>query len=272
MKHSNLSLVRMPSRRKFVGGNWKSFNSAKKVVELVQGLSDSTFPSTVDVLIAPTYLFLGRVKDTLGAKGFIVSSQNCSLTDDGAYTGEISAKGLAEFGIGWVILGHSERRSLFGESNTVVGKKTTIALDSGLKVVACIGETIEERKSGRTNEVLADQLAAIASGVSASTKGTNAWSDIVVAYEPVWAIGTGVVATPDQAQETHAFIRSWLAKNTSDAIAQSTRIIYGGSVKPNNAADLASRDDIDGFLVGGASLVAKDFEAICNAAASASKL
>ncbi len=140
---------------------------------------------------------------------------------------------------------------------------------SGLNVVACIGETIEERKGDKTNEVLADQLSAIAAGIKASKAGLSAWANVVVAYEPVWAIGTGVVATPQQAQETQAFVRGWIRSNIGDSVAAATRIIYGGSVKPNNAAELAGQADIDGFLVGGASLVAKDFEAICAAAASA---
>jgi triosephosphate isomerase len=254
------------SRKSFVGGNWKSYNDPAKVKTLVDGLSATEFPVAADVLIAPTYIYLDRVNSALGSK-FLVSAQNCSLTNDGAFTGEISAKGLKDFGLNWVILGHSERRALFGESNSVVGDKVSMALSQGLSVVACVGETLEDRNANKTNDVVAAQLEAIAAGVAKS----GSWSSVVLAYEPVWAIGTGVVASPQQAQDTQAFIRSWVADKAGAEVAASVRIIYGGSVKPGNAAELYQQRDIDGFLVGGASLVAEDFKNIV-AATTQSKL
>jgi len=245
-------------RASFIGGNWKSFNDPTKVSALVDALAATDFPSGAEILIAPTFLYIDRVKAALGSK-FLVSAQNCSLTNDGAFTGEVSSKGLKDFGIDWVILGHSERRSLFGETNQVVGDKVAIALKNGLNVVACVGETLAERQSEKTNDVVAAQLAAIAAGVKASN---GDWNKVVIAYEPVWAIGTGVVASPQQAQDTHAFIRSWVKDNVDATVAENVRIIYGGSVKPSNAGELFQQGDIDGFLVGGASLVAEDFKNI----------
>lgn len=165
------------------------------------------------------------------APHILVSAQNCSTQGNGAFTGEVSADILADLGIQWVILGHSERRSLYGESSEVVAKKTQYALSKGLNVILCIGEKLEERESGATNEVLKSQLDACKDAVAD-------WSKVVVAYEPVWAIGTGKVATPEQAQETQAYVRSWLNDNVSEAVATSTRIIYGGSVTETNCADL----------------------------------
>jgi len=258
-------------RRPFVGGNWKAYNDPEKVSTLVNELSNVAISDEVEVLIAPTYIYLDRVNAALG-KRFNVSAQDCAATDDGAYTGDISAKGLFDFGIKWVIIGHSERRKLHNETNSIVGAKVTKALNSGLKVVACIGETLEERKSGQLNAVLSGQMEAIVKGVNESKDGAANWAKVVIAYEPVWAIGTGVVASPAEAEDAHKFVRNWLASATSSEIAASTRIIYGGSVKPDNARELFTQPNIDGFLVGGASLVGKSFEAICNATVSTSKL
>lgn len=165
----------------------------------------------------------------------------------GAYTGEIAADMIADNGIDWVITGHSERRTIFKESDELVAEKTEYAISKGISVIACIGELLEEREAGNTMKVNERQLTAIAAKVSD-------WSKVVVAYEPVWAIGTGKVATPAQAQEVHKALRSWLAANVSAEVAEATRIIYGGSVKPKNSDELAGQPDIDGFLVGGASL------------------
>lgn len=182
---------------------------------------------------------------------FSVALQNCWTGGGGAYTGEISADMLAAEGINWVVLGHSERRALeiVQETDETVATKTAYAISKGVKVIACIGETLEEREAGNTLSVNERQLKAIADKLSPAD-----WESVVVAYEPVWAIGTGKVATPEQAQEVHAFLRGWLSDNISPAVSEATRIIYGGSVKPANAKDLASQGDIDGFLVGGASL------------------
>jgi triosephosphate isomerase (TIM) len=165
---------------------------------------------------------------------------------------------LKDMGISWVILGHSERRSLFGEHNDVVGAKLAHALAAGLSVIACVGETLEQRNSGKMYEILDAQLTALVSNI-------KSWQPVVIAYEPVWAIGTGVVASPAQAQEVHSYIRRWLAKKVSPNVATTTRIIYGGSVTDANCAELAQQADINGFLVGGASLKATSFVSICNA-------
>ena len=180
-------------------------------------------------------------------------------------TPQIAAEALVDLGVSWVILGHSERRSLLGESNDFVGEKVEHAIEAGLDVIACIGETLDQRESGTMNDVLAAQLA----GVAGKLKQSDAdWDHIVVAYEPVWAIGTGVVASPEQAQDAHAFVRGWLASNVSPRVAESVRILYGGSVNDANAATLATKPDIDGFLVGGASLKGDAFATICRAKAA----
>jgi len=184
----------------------------------------------------------------------------------GPFTGENSSEQLVDAGIQWVILGHSERRSIFSEGNELVGEKTKNALAVGLSVIFCCGELLEERKSGRTEEVVFAQLKPLQ-----SIKPQD-WQHVVIAYEPVWAIGTGVVATPEQAQETQKAIRQWLERNISKDMAVSTRIIYGGSVNAKNSQDLSKQPDIDGFLVGGASLKADEFLQICASGKSKSKL
>lgn len=189
------------------------------------------------------------VQASLTNKDVIVSSQNVSLTNYGAYTGEVCADQLLDLGVQWTLTGHSERRQYYGETNEVVAKKTKNALDKGLSVILCIGEHLSEREAGRTLDVLSQQLDAARALLSEAD-----WSRVVVAYEPVWAIGTGVVATPAQAQEAHNFIRSYLTKNVSTGVGASTRVIYGGSVTDANAEELGRQGDIDGFLVGGASL------------------
>ena len=175
----------------------------------------------------------------------MVCAQNVSKTENGAFTGEVSAQQLVDFRIKWTLIGHSERRKLYGETNEIVAEKTKIALDNKLNVVLCVGETFEDREAEKTNDVLAEQLAAVKAAVPN-------WDNIVVAYEPVWAIGTGKVATPDQAQDAHTFIRGWVKENVSEET--NIRIIYGGSVNDKNCQILIKQEDIDGFLVGGASL------------------
>jgi triosephosphate isomerase len=178
---------------------------------------------------------------------FSVAAQNCWVRKGGAFTGEISAEMLVNLQVPWVILGHSERRALMGESSDFVADKIAYALSQGIKVIACIGETLEQREAGTTMEVVAAQTKAIAEKISD-------WTNVVLAYEPVWAIGTGKVATPAQAQEVHDGLRKWLVTNVSPAVAESTRIIYRGSVNGANCKELAAKPDVDGFLVGGASL------------------
>lgn len=247
-------------RRYFVGGNWKSNGTRASVASLVTALNScsSSIPSTVDVIVAPTYIHLDYVSSHLHSP-YQVSAQNCNSTSTGAYTGEIAAVTLKDFGLNWVILGHSERRSLYGATDEVVGKQMTEALTNGLNVIACIGESLSERKANQTMDVVMRQLNAMIGVIG------KQWDRIVIAYEPVWAIGTGVVATPEQAQEVHAAIRAWLTSTVSASVSASTRIIYGGSVSGKNAESLISKTDIDGFLVGGASLIADDFSKICQA-------
>ena len=203
-------------------------------------------PAKVQVLCCPPALHTTTVQGLVG-NNVNVGTQNISLTGDGAYTGEHSVAMVKDAGITWTLTGHSERRSLYGETDEDVAKKTKLAVDQGFTVLACIGESLEERESGKTKDVNERQLNAI-------NKECDDWSNIVIAYEPVWAIGTGKTATPEIAQETHAEIREWLGKNVSAEAQQSVRILYGGSVTDANAADLIKQTDIDGFLVGGASL------------------
>lgn len=209
--------------------------------------SSSLLPH-LDVVIAPTLLHLSSVASTL-RPDWAAAAQNAWHKGCGAFTGEVPVQALADAGIPWVILGHSERRALFGEGNEVVGAKVRAALDAGLNVIACVGERLDQREAGEAESVVAAQLAAIAAPLEEAD-----WAKVVIAYEPVWAIGTGVVATPDQAQAMHAAIRGWLGEKVSSEVAEATRVQYGGSVTAANAATLAACPDVDGFLVGGASL------------------
>ncbi|CAL9782867.1 unnamed protein product [Musa acuminata subsp. burmannicoides] len=247
------------ARKFFVGGNWKCNGTSEEVKKIVSILNDGKVASAdvVDVVVSPSYVFLPLVKSSLRPE-FHVAAQNCWVKKGGAYTGEISAEMLVNLDIPWVILGHSERRLLLSESNEFVGDKVAYALSKGLKVIACVGETLEQRESGTTMDVVAAQTKAIAERISD-------WTNVVVAYEPVWAIGTGKVATPAQAQEVHLELRKWLQTNVSAEVAASTRIIYGGSVSGANCKELAAQPDVDGFLVGGASLK-PEFVDIINAA------
>ena len=240
------------SRKFFVGGNWKCNGTLSSISELCTAWKESTQNGSkydgaaVEIVIGAPSLFAMSTASLL-PNGFAVALQNCWTGGMGAYTGETAAEMLKDAGIEWVITGHSERRTLMHENDEIVAEKTKYALSQGLSVVACIGEKLEEREAGETMNVNTRQLAAIAAQV-------DDWTHVVIAYEPVWAIGTGKVATPEQAQEVHAGLREWLSEHVSPEVANSTRIIYGGSVKPKNANDLASQSDIDGFLVGGASL------------------
>lgn len=235
-------------RKFFVGGNWKCNGTTEEVKKIVAMLNAGETPSTdvVEVVVSPPYVFLPLVKSLL-RPDFQVAAQNCWVKNGGAFTGEVSAEMLVDLGIPWVIIGHSERRLLLNESNEFVGDKVAYALSKGLKVIACVGETLEQREAGTTIEVVAAQTQAIADRV-------KDWTNVVIAYEPVWAIGTGKVATPDQAQEVHSELRKWLHNNVSAEVAANTRILYGGSVNGANCKELAAKPDIDGFLVGGASL------------------
>lgn len=240
----------------FVGGNWKCNGTSASNKALCDAWAASTDNGAkytgkpVEIVIAPPSLYALSAKAHLPAN-FSVALQNCWTGAGGAVTGELSADMLAADGVPWVVLGHSERRALpaVAESDATVAAKVAYALSKGLRVIACIGETLAEREAGDTLAVNERQLAAVAAGLAGAD-----WARVVVAYEPVWAIGTGKVASPAQAQEVHAFLRGWLAEKVGAPVADETRIIYGGSVKPANAEELAAMPDIDGFLVGGASL------------------
>ncbi|CAD8118244.1 unnamed protein product [Paramecium sonneborni] len=237
-------------RRYFVGGNWKCNNTIAQTQSLINTVINKLVfdANKVEVAVAPIFLHVPWVQANI-QKNVQVAVQNSSLTKMGAYTGEISVEHVKDLGIPWVILGHSERRQYYGESNEIVGKKTRLALDHQLSVMACVGEKLAERESGNTTQVIQAQLEAIKKELT-----TEQWSKVVVAYEPVWAIGTGKTASPEQAQDVHAFIRGWLRSQLGTQVEQATRIIYGGSVTEKNAADLIKQQDLDGFLVGGAAL------------------
>jgi triosephosphate isomerase len=236
-------------RQFFVGGNFKMnpANREQKRV-LVKLLNEADIDPATEVVIAPPTLYLIPLAETI-RKDIKVSAQNVYSKNSGAFTGEISPCQLVDASIPYVILGHSERRTLFGETSEIVAGKTRAAIDATLLVILCVGETLQQREAGQTATVVQDQLQAVIH----LTKDSD-WSKIVIAYEPVWAIGTGRVATSAQAQEAHADIRSFLSRTVSSSVAESTRIIYGGSVTAANCTELAKQPDVDGFLVGGASL------------------
>ncbi|XP_005365395.2 triosephosphate isomerase [Microtus ochrogaster] len=222
-------------------------NGRKKCLgELICTLNAAKVPADTEVVCAPPTAYIDFARQKLDPK-IAVAAQNCYKVTNGAFTGEISPGMIKDLGAAWVVLGHSERRHVFGESDELIGQKVAHALSEGLGVIACIGEKLDEREAGITEKVVFEQTKVIADNV-------KDWSKVVLAYEPVWAIGTGKTATPQQAQEVHEKLRGWLKCNVSDAVAQSTRIIYGGSVTGATCKELASQRDVDGFLVGGASL------------------
>ena len=214
---------------------------------------------TCDLAVFPPFPYLSQAISLADGSQVSVGAQNCAEADSGAYTGEVSAEMLTDLGASMVIIGHSERRTLYGETDDVVLRKTRQALDSGLIAVVCVGETLEERQSGKAEEVVGTQMSLLISELSDTD-----WKNVVIAYEPVWAIGTGETATPEQAQAIHAFIRGLLNQRNTD-LGAATRLLYGGSVKAANAAELFSQQDIDGGLVGGASLDVDEFLGICRA-------
>jgi triosephosphate isomerase (TIM) len=229
-----------------IAGNWKMYKTATQTREFCRGLRDALDGvEGVDVAICPPFTSLAPAVEAMADTEIAVAAQNVHWEQEGAYTGEISAPMLIDLGVYGAIVGHSERRQYFGETDEAVGRRATAALEAGLWVIACVGETEEERERGETREVLHRQLVSLESH-----------DDLVIAYEPVWAIGTGKTATPDMAQEAHAYIKAIL----------DVPVLYGGSVKPDNAAELLSQPDVDGALVGGASLEADSFVAICRAA------
>lgn len=250
----------MATRRPLVAANWKMNGTLATIRPLVQALRQGLPPTaTAEVAVCAPYIYIPEVRALLEGSELALGAQNVSEQTAGAYTGEISAAMLADIGCRYVIVGHSERRSLYQESDQLVAEKFVKVQAQNMVPILCVGEQLQEREAGVTEEVIARQLDAVI-----HRAGINMFANAVIAYEPVWAIGTGRTATPEQAEEVHGFIRLQLARH-ADAIANNIRILYGGSVKADNAPDLFSRPDIDGGLIGGASLVAGDFLAICQA-------
>ena len=244
------------ARRKFICGNWKMFKTPTEASELARELR-SRLNTQVQIAVAPPFTALAAVKAALTGSPIQLFAQNCHFEKQGAFTGEISAAMLKDAGCDGVILGHSERRQLFGETDDGVARKLRAALEAGLQPIVCVGETLQEREGNRTWEVVSRQVRGALAGLD-----PGALAKIVLAYEPVWAIGTGKVATTAQAQEVHGQIRGLLRELGTAQAADAVRIQYGGSVKPDNAAELLAQPDIDGALVGGASLKAEDFARI----------
>ncbi len=249
-------------RRPLVAGNWKMNGSRERVRALVDGIQAGIGSvERAEVAVCPPFVYVPQVAELLAGSPIALGAQNvCDHAEEGAYTGEIAGSMLAEFGCRYVIVGHSERRNLYGESDALVARRFAAARKAGLVPILCVGELLEERERGVTEEVVARQLDAVL-----ELEGVEAFREAVIAYEPVWAIGTGHTATPEQAQEVHAFIRARLAERDA-GVAEVARILYGGSVKGSNAADLFAQPDIDGGLIGGASLKADEFLTICRAA------
>lgn len=253
----------MSQRRPFVGGNWKMNLDLVRSVELAEDVTAGLGALEIecDIVLCPPYPYLQAVGHAMKHHCLSLGGQDVSEHPEGAHTGQVAASMLLDLGAQWAIIGHSERRHGLGEGNELIGRKVAHALDAGLQVVLCCGETTDERARGETEAVTSQQITAGLAGI-----GSEALSRLVIAYEPVWAIGTGVTATPDDAQTAHAGIRSLVRVLYDGELADSLRIIYGGSVKADNAEELFSQPDIDGGLIGGASLKSDDFSAICRAA------
>ena len=250
-------------RKNIAAGNWKMNTSPASARELVQGVlaGYKSYSGGAEVIFSPPMPFLAMVAEGVGdTPGVHVAAQNLHQAESGAYTGETAASMLTAIGVSHVLIGHSERREYFHEDNALLAAKIDRALAHGLTPIYCIGETLQQREAGQMLDVIRTQVSEGAFHLDAA-----AFGKLVIAYEPVWAIGTGVTASPEQAQEVHQFIRSLITEKYGDAVANDTSILYGGSVKPDNAAELFAKPDIDGGLVGGASLKAADFVAIIHA-------
>ncbi len=249
-------------RKKVIAGNWKMHNLVSESLALVRALKPLVADvKEVEIVVCPVYTSLYAVASELGGSNIKLGAQDCFWEEKGAFTGEVSAWMLKDVGAEFVIIGHSERRQYFCETDEWVNKKVKSAIRAGLTPIVCVGEKLEEREANRTFEVVRAQLDNGLGDLSPEEAGR-----IIIAYEPVWAIGTGRTATPQQAQEVHAFIRGWFREKFGDSLADALRIQYGGSVKPDNARDLLSQEDIDGALVGGASLKADAFAEIVKSA------
>lgn len=248
-------------RKPLIAGNWKLNGSLTSITELLAGIKDQASVVTVaELVVCPPFIYIGHVQQQLADTGISFGAQDCSDQDNGAYTGEVAASMIKEFGSKYVIIGHSERRHIYGESNEMVAVKFEQVKKNSLVPILCVGETLQDREDGHTEVVIAKQI-----DVVLDLLGIDGFNDAVIAYEPVWAIGTGHTATPEQAQEVHDFIRCKIDALNKD-IAANLRILYGGSMKPENAKQLLQQNDIDGGLIGGASLKAQDFISIATAA------
>ena len=249
-------------RKPLVAGNWKLNKLVGEAVEMAGALKPLVAGVTgADIVVCPVFTSLFAVGEALKDSNIELGAQNCYTKESGAFTGEISPQMLADVGCSWVIIGHSERRQYFGETDELLNEKLKFALSAGLKVMFCIGETLEEREAGKMEDILSREITRGLQGLSGAD-----FAKVAVAYEPIWAIGTGVTATPDQAEEAHAFVRSLVSGQFGQAVADKLRIQYGGSVKPSNAAELIAKPNVDGFLVGGASLEAQSFAGIVKGA------
>lgn len=249
-------------RKKIVAGNWKMNMELTEGLKLAESV-DTYFrlkPSKAEVVLCTPYIHLAGVSQILKDGKVCLGAQNCSSEPSGAYTGEISPAMILSTGAGYVIIGHSERRSYYHEDNTILNRKTKLALSTGLKVIFCCGEVLGERESGKYFDVVRNQIENGLFNIPAEDM-----KNVVVAYEPVWAIGTGLTATPEQAQEMHQFIRGLFSEKYGKEIADNLTILYGGSCKPSNAAEIFSKPDVDGGLIGGAALKKDDFTAIVEA-------
>lgn len=241
-----------------IAGNWKLFKTIAESVDLINELKLLVANNQgVEIIVAPVFTSLSRVSDAVESSGIMLAAQDCYWEEEGAFTGEVAPKLLKDAGCSYVIIGHSERRQYFGETDLTVNKKTRAVIAAGLKAIVCVGESLSERESEQTFSVVEKQ---IKDGLAGLT--TEDLIHVVIAYEPVWAIGTGKTATDSQAQEVHVFIRQLVARLFEPSVADAVRILYGGSVNPDNVRGLMAQPDIDGALVGGASLKAKSFAAI----------
>jgi len=250
------------SRKPLVAGNWKLYKNLRESTELAQALVQATgAESTPEIAVAPVFTALAKVADVLSGSPIALAAQDVFWEPQGAFTGEVGPLQLSDIGCRYVIVGHSERRQLFGETDEQVGRKVSAVLGHGMAPILCVGETLEEREAGQAEAVVVRQLQAGLRGLDAGQA-----TKIVVAYEPVWAIGTGKTASPRDAQQMHARVRATVAERFGGGLAEQLRVLYGGSVKPDNAAALMAEPDIDGALVGGASLTLDAFSAIISAA------
>jgi len=249
-------------RNKIIAANWKMNLLKKEAIQVLEDISKAEIPKNAQVIVAPPVIYLSELLEKAKKKGkVLISAQNCHQKESGAYTGEVSASMLKSIGIEWIIIGHSERREYYSESNKLILEKLKATTNNGMNTIFCIGEPMFIRNQNRHFDFVENQLRDTLMQLTAKDM-----DKMVIAYEPIWAIGTGETATPQQAQEMHAFIRALVRDHFGTKIGDNLRIIYGGSCKPNNAKELFSMPDIDGALVGGASLVAKDFIQIIQAA------